>query len=143
MNIRKATAQDIPRLVQIEMLQPFSAQWGLNGWQRELENTAAQVWCYEEEKVKGFVSLRAVAGVAEILNIAVDPADCRRGIGSALLARAVAELKKQQVQEVTLEVNVRNYDAIALYTKAGFFERSRRKRFYHYTDDALLMGKTL
>ena len=143
MNIRRATALDIPRLVQIEMSQPFSAQWGLSGWQQELQNTAAQVWCYEEEKVEGFVSLRAAAGVAEILNVAVDPACCHRGIGFALLTRALEDLQTQKVEEVTLEVNVRNYAAIALYKKAGRQERSRRRKFYHQTDDALLMGKTL
>ena len=143
MNIRKATEQDIPRLVQIEMSQPFSAQWSRQDWQQELKNVAAQVWCYEDEEIKGFVSLRAVAGVAEILNVAVAPADCRRGIGFALFTRVLEELKKQQVQDVTLEVNVRNYAAIALYTKAGLAERSRRKKFYHQTDDALLMGKIL
>lgn len=143
MNIRRAEQKDIARLAQIERLQPFSAQWGSEGWARELENKAADVWCAEEEKVQGFVSSRAAAGMAEILNIAVDPACCHRGMGLALLNHALVALKEQGITDATLEVNVRNDAALALYKKAGFEERGRRKKFYHQSDDALIMGKTL
>ena len=143
MSIRRAEQQDVKRLAQIEMSQPFSAQWGPKGWTQELENKAAWTWCFEEENIKGFVSSRAAAGVAEILNVAVDPAYCHRGIGFALLSHALETLKTQGITDVTLEVNVRNYAALALYKKAGFEERGRRKKFYQQTDDALIMGKQL
>ena len=143
MKLRRAEQKDIPRLAQLERLQPFSAQWGPKGWEQELANKASCVWCFEEEKITGFVSAHGAAGMAEILNIAVDPAACHRGIGFALLSRALVALKEQGITDVTLEVNVHNYAALALYKKAGFEERGRRKKFYHQTDDALIMGKRL
>lgn len=143
MSIRRVQKTDILRLAQLETLQPFSAQWGPKGWEQELENSAACVWCFEEDDVKGFVSSRGAAGMAEILNIAVDPACCHRGIGFALLNHALCALKEQGVTDVTLEVNVHNYAALALYKKAGFEERGRRKKFYHQSEDALIMGKIL
>ena len=143
MSIRRAEQKDIPRLSQLETLQPFSAQWGPVGWAQELGNKAADVWCFEEGDVQGFISSRGAAGMAEILNMAVDPACCRRGIGFALLSHALCALKTQGITDVTLEVNVRNEAALALYKKAGLTQRGRRKKFYHQNDDALIMGKIL
>ena len=144
MNIRRAEKTDVASLAQIETLQPFSAGWGTAGWTHELENKAAQVWCAEEEgSVIGFVSVRAAAGLAEILNVAIAPAFCRCGKGFLLLTHVLEALKAQGVAEVTLEVNQRNKAALALYRKAGLCERGRREKFYHQTDDALIMGKEL
>lgn len=143
MKLRRAEQKDIPCLVQLEKLQPFSAQWGPKGWEQELANKASCVWCFEEKKVVGFISAHGAAGMAEILNIAVEPACCHRGIGFALLNHALAALKEQGITDVTLEVNVYNDAALALYKKAGFEVRGRREKFYHQTDDALIMGKLL
>lgn len=144
MNIRRAQKTDVIRLAQIEKLQPFSAQWGVEGWKSELENAFAQVWCAEEDgEVIGFVSVRAAAGLAEILNVALDPAFCRRGKGQMLLAHVLKDLKTHNVAEVTLEVNECNGTAVSFYTKAGLVVRGRREKFYHQTDDALIMGKEL
>ena len=89
------------------------------------------------------VCLRAAAGQAEILNVAVHPSACRKGIGLALFSYVLNALKVQGVQDVTLEVNSKNFPAICLYEKVGFREVGRREKFYHQTDDALIMGKRL
>ncbi len=144
MKIRRAVLSDVARLAAIEALQPASAGWGENGWQTELNTSAAQIWCAEQnDEVAGFVSLRLAAGLAEILNVAVHPQYCRQGVGSALLAQVWRTLKEQGAQEVTLEVNAQNIAATALYKKMGLTEMGRRKKFYHHTDDALIMGKRL
>ena len=144
MKIRRAALPDVKRLAAIEALQPDSAGWGENGWKTELDTSAAQVWCAEQNgEVAGFVSFRLAAGLAEILNVAVHPHYCRQGVGTALLEQVWQELEKQGAQEVTLEVNARNTKAIALYQKMGLQERGRREKFYHHTDDALIMGKRL
>ena len=144
MKIRRATLSDVARLATIEALQPASAGWGENGWQTELNTSAAQIWCAEQDgEVVGFISLRLAAGLAEILNVAVHPHYCRQGVGSALFAQVWQELKIQGAQEVTLEVNAQNIAAIPLYKKMGLQERGRRKKFYHHTDDALIMGRML
>ena len=144
MKLRPAVALDAPRLAQREAAQPMSAHWGEKGLAGEIIHPFAQVWCAEENgEIVGFLALRLAAGFCEILNLAVWPQSCRRGIGFLLLSRALAEVRAKGGQTVTLEVNVRNIPAISLYQKAGLKETGRREKFYNDTDDALIMGTEL
>jgi len=131
-------------LFAVERSQPQSANWGREGLKSELANPSAQIWCAQEDgKICGFVSFRLAAGLAEILNVAVDVQHCRKGIGFALLQKVADVLKKEGADTVTLEVNVRNIAAIGLYEKMGFYEVGHREKFYHFTDDALIMERKL
>lgn len=142
--IRRLLPSDASRLAQIESLQPHSAHWGEKGFAEEIQNSFSFVWCWEEKgEVYGFVALRHAAGFCEILNIAVHPQACRRGIGFKLLYYALSEVRALGGERVTLEVNANNTAAIRLYTKLGFQPCGCRKKFYNGTDDALIMGKSL
>lgn len=142
--IRRLLPADAPRLAQIETLQPHSAHWGAQGFAEEIQNPYSFVWCWEEKGVvNGFLALRLAAGFCEILNVAVDPAVCRRGIGFKLLYFALTEVRARGGERVTLEVNANNGPAIGLYTKMGFQPCGVRKNFYNGTEDALIMGKSL
>lgn len=144
MNIRRATALDVSELACLERLQPQSAQWGEKGWKTEIIQAASYVFCMEEDKkLIGFAALRLAAGFGEILNVAVHPDYCRRGIGFQLLSRLVQYARSQGGEELTLEVNIYNRAAISLYSKIGFSEIGRREKFYHNKEDALIMGITL
>lgn len=141
MKMRPAVTLDAPRLAWIEKTQPMSAHWGEKGFAGEIANAASHIWCWEENgEVQGFLALRLAADMGEILNFAVCPALCRRGIGFRLLAHALRDVRARGGRTVTLEVNVTNLPAIALYTKAGFSEWGRREKFYGGIDDALIMG---
>lgn len=142
--IRRLLPEDAPRLAQIEALQPYSAHWGEKGFVDELPNPYSFVWCWEEKgQVHGFIALRLAAGFCEILNMAVHPDECRRGIGFKLLYFALSQVRAHGGERVTLEVNARNEAAIGLYTKMGFRPCGRRHKFYNGTDDALIMGANL
>lgn len=144
MRLRPALALDAPRLAFIEAAQPMSAHWGEKGLAGEIANASSIVWCWEEEgTVLGFLALRLAAGFCEILNLAVLPAACRKGIGFRLLARALSDVRERGGKTVTLEVNVNNRAAISLYSKAGLKELGRREKFYGGKDDALIMGTDL
>lgn len=144
MKIRRASALDAPRLAEIESRQPMSAQWGEKGFASEVTHGASAVWCVQEDgAAQGFAAFRQAAGFGELLNLAVDPAYARRGFAFVLLKHALAELRSLGVQTVSLEVNYKNVAAIGLYLKLGFEEQGRRKKFYHGSDDALIMGITL
>lgn len=144
MKLRPALPLDVPRLAFIEAAQPMSAHWGEKGLAGEIGNASACVWCWEENgAVLGFLSLRLAAGFCEILNLAVLPEACRRGIGFRLLSRALADVRERGGERVTLEVNVNNRAAISLYSKAGLKEIGRREKFYGGKDDALIMGADL
>ncbi len=144
MKMRPALALDAARLAFIESTQPMSAHWGEKGMAGEIANAASSVWCWEENgEIVGFLALRLAAGFCEILNLAVLPEACRKGIGFRLVSHALRDVRARGGTAVTLEVNVRNHPAIALYSKAGLKEQGRRAKFYNGTDDALIMGADL
>lgn len=144
MRIRLALPLEAEQLAAIDASQPMSAHWDVQGWKGELTSAAAQVWVAEEEgNVIAFSACRLAAGFCEILNVAVLPAFCRRGIAFALLSHLLAQVRAQGGQTVTLEVNCHNGPALALYRKAGLKEMGRRKKFYHNQEDALIMGAEL
>ena len=62
----------------------------------------------------------------EILNLAVDPAERRRGVARKLLE---TELRRAKMQWF-LEVRASNPSAIKLYESAGFREAGRRESYY-------------
>jgi ribosomal-protein-alanine N-acetyltransferase len=78
----------------------------------------------------GFILVRAVAGEAEVLTIAVDPARRGQGHGRKLLQAATDRLKRDRVDRLFLEVEEGNAPAVGLYAATGFREVGRRKGYY-------------
>jgi ribosomal-protein-alanine N-acetyltransferase len=78
----------------------------------------------------GFSLVRAVADESELLLLAVDPADQRRGIGQALLDEFVANGLARGAHRLHLEVRDGN-PAIELYRASGFSATGRRRKYYH------------
>ena len=77
----------------------------------------------------GFALVRAVAGEAELLLLAVTPAARRRGVGTALLRGVIADACAARVSDVHLEVRAGN-DAVRLYTEHGFRKVGERRGYY-------------
>lgn len=97
-----------------------------------------------EGKVAGFIIGRQVEDEAEILNLAVSPADRRKGNGGALLKAALDEFRARQVSHVFLEVRESNATGIAFYEKNGFSKRDNRRNYYHDPiESAIVMEKKL
>jgi len=78
-----------------------------------------------------------------IMNLAIDPAFRRLGIGGLLLQRGLEYLQSLGAKACELEVRVNNQEAIALYEKFGFAIKERIKNYYRNGDDAYLMIKEL
>ena len=97
--------------------------------------------------VHGFVLARAIAGEAEILTLAVDPAQRRQGIARALLEAAVAAAVVAGADVMFLEAAADNAAAIALYESAGFTQAGRRRGYYARPNgaaiDALVLRRTI
>lgn len=93
-----------------------------------LEGVLAAV---REGEVVGFVQtgrrtpLPSSNHVVEITGLGVHPDARRRGIGSALLAAAVARAAEGGARKVALRVLATNPGAIGLYASAGFAEEGR------------------
>lgn len=94
----------------------------------------------------GFALTRLVAGEAELLTVAVDPAHHRKGIAEGLL-RDWLEGLTGQAETAFLEVAADNAAAQALYLKLGFADVARRKGYYARADaanvDAVIMRLAL
>ena len=80
--------------------------------------------------LEGFIILSSAAGQAEILTIATDPAQRRRGIAKALLDISETELVDNGVDTLFLEVAEDNKAAITFYKGAGFEPIGRRPAYY-------------
>ncbi len=58
-----------------------------------------------------------------VKDLVVDPAWHGRGIGSALLATAIAEMRERGATQLRLKVDARNLGARRLYARMGFVEQ--------------------
>lgn len=101
----------------------------------------------EDAGVRGFVLVRANAGEAEILTLAVAPGFRRQGFAELLTDAAAAVAGQAGAEALFLEVAEDNSGAIALYAKTGFTQVGRRRGYYAREDatavDALVMRRDL
>ena len=95
----------------------------------------------------GFILMRAVAGEAEILTLAVRPGARRAGVGAGLVREGLVGAMELGATRVFLEVAEDNAAARALYARAGFAEAGRRRGYYAGADgarrDALILATDL
>ena len=88
---------------------------------------------------------RVIAGEAELLTIATDPAQRRQGLGRMVLATFEVEAAQRGARELFLEVAADNTAAIGLYQNAGYDQIATRTGYYRKPDgvqvDALIFRK--
>jgi [ribosomal protein S18]-alanine N-acetyltransferase len=141
LSLRPAVLADLPRLVESQRLSPEAAQWTEQDY-RQLLTGAGASQCLAAEflgELAGFVVFRQVAPEVEILNLAVSPAQRRKGVGTLLLDHVLA----LGASEVFLEVRAGNKPALAFYRQAGFQPAGRRPGYYRNPDeDAVVMRLT-
>lgn len=121
----------------------FSIPWSENSISRELTNPLS-LWvvALDKEKVVGYVGSQSVLGEADMMNLAVDSAYRRLGIGKQLVLSLIEKLEQVDVSKLTLEVRASNIGAIALYEGLGFAEVGRRPNYYsNPKEDALILRK--
>lgn len=116
---------------------PWSAQ--------EFATLLANPLTHLETHPHGFALWRGVADEAELLTIAVAPAQQGQGIGGRLMQLWMSEAAKT-CTSAFLEAASDNASAIALYTRQGFEIIATRTGYYHRPDsraDALIMRAPL
>lgn len=86
--------------------------------------------------VIGFVLSHRVDFEAEILLVALAPAERGRGIASTLMAKHLGRLAASGVKRIFLEVDEGNVSAQKLYARLGFIEVGRRGGYYRKPDGA-------
>ncbi len=86
------------------------------------------------------LELSALAGEADVINLAVDPAHRRRGIGRRLLRSVRAYCRARGVLLVWLRVRASNREARTFYRRCGFRTVGRFRAYYDAPrEDAVLM----
>jgi len=96
----------------------------------------SNIFVYVDDNiVKGFVHIENMYETMDIINIVVDPIYQHQHIGSKLMEYLI---KNIEFNNIMLEVNEKNINAINLYKKFNFKEINRRKKYYG-GDDAIIM----
>ena len=133
------------------------SRWGWDAYHNEIEQgrgalmlVARSVLPLDEPErqghaeVVGFIAARFTAGEVHINNVAVRQRFRRRGIGAALLDRALAEGARMGARTALLEVRAGNLAAQALYARLGFRVTGRRRGYYtDPPEDALVMNASI
>jgi [ribosomal protein S18]-alanine N-acetyltransferase len=123
---------------------PEAAQWDANAYANPAAVGQTVLVAEVDRQVCGFLVVRLIDAEAEILNLAVEPLEREKGIGSLLLAAIVEESQRRQVERIFLEVRESNHAAIAFYQAHGFWKTGERKKYYRNPpENAVLMEKSL
>ena len=106
--------------------------------EKEILSDTDSVYNYmNNDKVLGYLEIRLVDGIIDIMNIFVNEENRKQGIATSLMEEM---FNKEDYSRIMLEVNEHNDDAIRLYNKLGFKEISLRDRYYG-EDTAIIMEK--
>ena len=139
--IRPASSGDIDSIVEIENstnLMPWTKAQFISSMEVGHYSTVLEYY----EAIIGFAIYSPVIPESHLLNIAIDPAYHRKGLGDKLLKHVILQNKAVGVKVITLEVRVSNLFAINLYEQNGFYKDAIRKNYYSgpEKEDALLMS---
>ena len=105
---------------------------------KEVISSTDSVYSYlDGEKTLGYLEIRLVDGVVDIMNLFVNEEDRKKGVATALMNKMMDE---EDYSRIMLEVNENNNEAIRLYTRLGFQEINLRERYYG-EDTAIIMEK--
>ncbi len=142
--IRAARAQDVPAVAAISARCPAAAGWTPRQFEEELRSVNSLFIVAERGgRVAGYAVLWIVGEEAQILDVAVDPACRRRGVGRALFSELSVRARAARCVKATLEASARNEPALGLYRRLGFRVVGRRAKFYNDGADAVLMDLSL
>ena len=129
MKLRGAWGHEAQALAQIHAA-AFDHAWSAAEIAQLLDGPGGFALLIETEAPLAFILCRAVAGEAEILTLAVDPAARRRGLARALVEAAAGAARMAGADVMFLEVAHDNLPALGLYEAAGFERAGLRRGYY-------------
>lgn len=148
--IEPMSEHDLIEVVEIEETTGLS-RWGWEAYHAELVRAESLLLVAQADvahtcvwRVEGFIAARLGAGELHVNNIGVREWARRRGIASALLAKALAWAASAGARAAFLEVRAGNRAAQMLYRRHGFEAVGRRRNYYREpVEDALVMRAPL
>jgi [ribosomal protein S18]-alanine N-acetyltransferase len=145
-SLRAMTMADMPAVMAMEReLFPDDA-WSPEMFASELTESARRLYLVaEDEGLIGYAGMLFTGGPeADVLTLAVSPANWGKGIGTALLQALLDEAALRGCQQIFLEVRDDNQRARSLYLRHGFAEIGVRRGYYQPAGvDAIVMRKDL
>jgi [ribosomal protein S18]-alanine N-acetyltransferase len=154
LTIRRFEGGDVEAVLALEKACPELAHWDrkdyedvaigrMQGWVAA-RGDAGQERAGSHDEVAGFIVIRQVHHEVEILNLAVETQERRKGIGARLLEEAMEHAAKNGAIRTFLEVRLSNESALKLYRRYGFGVVGRRVGYYRSpTEDALTLATTM
>lgn len=97
------------------------------------------IMCRIETGLSGF-GFRGLIKKAHIVSVAVLPPYRRKGIGEALVTKAIENMQSYKAKQSFLEVRVTNTAAVNLYRKLGFQITRTIRSYYADGEDAYTMS---
>jgi len=144
--LRLADAEDAMAMAAVHA-EAFEAAWPPEAFTGLLSSPGVFAVAATNSALAGVILMRAIAGEAEVLTLAVAPSHRRRGAARALLASGLAIAAELGAETAFLEVAADNPAAIALYRGEGFQEAGRRAGYYARSvgpaADALVLRRAL
>jgi [ribosomal protein S18]-alanine N-acetyltransferase len=136
--VEPAEMRDAPRLARLHGAS-FHRGWGELEFEDMLSQRNMLVHRLRlSSKFIGFAVSRIAADEAEILSVAIAPAQRGRGLSQQLLLTHLGHLAGRGVRTVFLEVEENNQPARRLYDRAGFSVVGRRESYYQVAGGAQL-----
>ncbi len=119
----------------------FPSPWSINAFKEEMKKSISHLWALiRDKKILGYICFWMFDTEIQIINLAVHPENRRQKLGQSMLKRMIEAGSSNGLQSIWLEVRPSNVPAKNLYTKFGFHEAGRRKRYYNDTnEDAIIM----
>jgi [ribosomal protein S18]-alanine N-acetyltransferase len=138
--IRDFDACDLESVRKLLSSIPEVAHWPADDFLLASQKNFSLRVAEEEGSVCGLIVFRIMTDEAEILNLAVDSSQRRRGTGSRLIQDVIAASNSAGVGKIFLEVRESNGAARKFYARMGFTETGRRRQYYRQpVEDALVL----
>ena len=136
---RKMTADDAETAAALSN-DEGAATWDALAFRRELDVPHARLEVVEQDgRVVAFAVWWEVEGELDLLNLVVEGAHRRRGLGRRLMDCLFDEARSRGITRLQLEVRAQTAPALALYRSYGYEVVGRRPGYYADGQDALLL----
>jgi ribosomal-protein-alanine N-acetyltransferase len=144
-SIRRADPADLDTLASLERVVFGHGAWSPRSLEEELERAGQGrllLVAADHGEVVGYAALSYDDDFADLLRVAVHPDRRRQGVARRLCAEILTS-EGPACTRVLLEVAADNQAATALYSRLGFAEIDRRRRYYGGSVDAVVMERVL
>jgi len=140
MNFEMAKLDNIDEMLKIEK-KSFASHWNRQTFLDEFSaDNGHYVVSKENGRIVGYSGFRYVLDEGHITTLAVHPKFRKKGVGTKIIERLIADAKAKGLKKLFLEVRQSNSPAQKIYKRWGFKVIDRRREYYqHPVEDALVM----